>query len=79
MKRESRTVDRSHQVDSLAQRHLPMVDLLVDTRAELLELAVSSGLKVLSANAGGGSDGDLRPAVSASGRSYGLARRHCAE
>jgi putative transposase len=47
MKRESRTVDRSHQVDSPTQRHLPLVDLLVDTRAELMELAVASGLKVL--------------------------------
>src|SRR5437016_3305919 len=48
MKRESRTVDRSHQVDSPTQRHLPLVDLLVDTRAELMELAVASGLKVLA-------------------------------
>src|SRR5438093_8796220 len=48
MKRESRTVDRSHQVDSASQRHLPLVDLLVDTRAELIELAVTSGLQVLS-------------------------------
>ncbi|HEX2458598.1 MAG TPA: IS256 family transposase [Vicinamibacterales bacterium] len=47
MKRESRIVDRSHQVDSPTQRHLPLVDLLVDTRAELLELVVSSGLSVL--------------------------------
>ena len=47
MKRESRTVDRSDQVDSLTQRYLPLVDLLVDTRAELMELAVASGLKVL--------------------------------
>src|SRR5712691_11868455 len=47
MKTESRTVDRSHQVDSPTQRHLPLVDLLVDTRAELMELAVASGLKVL--------------------------------
>src|SRR6266568_73953 len=47
MKRESRTVDRSHQVNSPGQRHLPLVDLLVDTRAELMELAVASGLKVL--------------------------------
>src|SRR5947207_3456804 len=47
MKRESRTVDRSHQVDSPLQRHLQLVDLLVDTRAELMELAVASGLKVL--------------------------------
>src|SRR5882672_8372695 len=47
MKRESRTVDRSHQIDSPTQRHLPLVDLLVDTRAESMELAVASGLKVL--------------------------------
>jgi hypothetical protein len=48
MKRESRTLDRSAQVDSRSLRHLPLVDLLVDTRAELMELAVSSGLKVLT-------------------------------
>jgi putative transposase len=48
MKRESRTVDRSHQGDSSLQRHLPLVDLLIDTRAELMELAVASGLKVLT-------------------------------
>ena len=48
MKRESRTGDRRHQVDSSLQRHLPLVDLLVDTRAELMELAVASGLKVLT-------------------------------
>jgi len=47
MKRESRTVDRSHQDDS-PQRHLPLVDLLVDTRAELFALAISSGLRVLT-------------------------------
>ena len=47
MKRESRTVDRSHQVDSHTERHLPLVDFIVDTRAELMELAVASGLKVL--------------------------------
>lgn len=47
MKRESRTIDRSHQLDLPVQRHLPLVDLLVDTRAELMELAVASGLKVL--------------------------------
>ena len=49
MKRESRTVDRSHQVDPATQRQLPLVDLLVDTGAELMELAVNSGLKVLYA------------------------------
>jgi len=48
MKRESRTVDGVHQADSPRQRHLPLVDLLVDTRAELMELAITSGLKVLT-------------------------------
>lgn len=48
MKRKSRTVDRPGQVDSpRIQRHLPLVDLLVDTRVELMELAAASGLKVL--------------------------------
>ena len=46
MKRKSRTV-RSHQPES-PQRHLPLVDLLVDTRAKLFELAISSGLRVLT-------------------------------
>ena len=48
MKRESHTIDRSHQVDSPAQRYLPLVDLLVDTRAELMELAVAAGLQVFT-------------------------------
>jgi putative transposase len=49
MKRESRTLVRSHQGDPSppSQRHLPLVDLLVDTRTELFELAIRSGLKVL--------------------------------
>ena len=48
MRKESRTVDPSHQVDSAPQqRRLPPVDLLVDARAELMELAVASGMKVL--------------------------------
>lgn len=34
-----------HELPS--QRHLPLVDLLGDTRAELMDLAVTSGLKVL--------------------------------
>lgn len=32
-----------------AQRHRPLVNLLIDTRAELMELVVTSGLKVLDA------------------------------
>ena len=47
MKRESRTVGCTHQPES-SQRHLSLVDLLVDTRAELFELAISSGLRVLA-------------------------------
>ena len=47
MKKECHTIDRSLQ-ELPGQRHLPLVDLLVDTRAELMELAVASGLKVLT-------------------------------
>jgi len=43
--KESRTVPRPTPVES--PRHLPLVDLLVDARTELFELAVRSGLKVL--------------------------------
>jgi putative transposase len=50
MKRKSCTVIPAHQVQSVpTTRHLPLVDLLVDTRTELLELAVRSGMKVLEA------------------------------
>ena len=42
---KSRTVARPLGVES--PRHLPLVDLLVDARTELFELAVRSGLKVL--------------------------------
>lgn len=45
---------KSHIARSVPQaetplRHLPLVDLLVDTRSELLELVTRSGLKVLGA------------------------------
>lgn len=43
--KKSRTVARPTAVES--PRHLPLVDLLVDARTELFELAVRSGLKVL--------------------------------
>jgi len=43
--KKSRTVTPPVVVES--PRHLPMVDLLVDARTELFELAVRSGLKVL--------------------------------
>jgi putative transposase len=43
--KQSRTVARPAVVES--PRHLPLVDLLIDARSELFELAVRSGLKVL--------------------------------
>lgn len=49
MKKQSRTVARHRQSESPEPRHLPLVDILVDTQAELQELVVASGLKVLEA------------------------------
>lgn len=43
--KKSRTV--GHPVAVESPRHLPLVDLLVDARTELFELAIRSGLKVL--------------------------------
>lgn len=48
MKRESRTAARVSPAES-PLRHLPLVDLLVDTKTELMELALRSGLKVFTA------------------------------
>ena len=45
--KQSRTV--CHPTAVASPRHLPLIDLLVDARSELLELAVRSGLKVLEA------------------------------
>lgn len=42
-------IARSVPQDETPLRYLPLVDLLVDTRAELLELVTRSGLKVLGA------------------------------
>jgi len=47
MKRESRTARPGPQAES-PLRHLPLVDLLIDTKTELLELALRSGLKVFT-------------------------------
>ena len=49
MKKPSRTVPRRRQSVSPTPRHLPLVDILIDTQAELQELVVASGLKVLEA------------------------------
>ena len=46
---ESRTVHAVGQAEKSESRHLPLVDLLIDTRAELTELVVRSGMKVLEA------------------------------
>ena len=46
---ESRTVHAVNQAGKSESRHLPLVDLLIDTRAELTELVVRSGMKVLEA------------------------------
>ena len=43
MKTKSRIAHPVPQVESPV-RHLPLVDLLVDTKTELLELAIRSGL-----------------------------------
>jgi transposase-like protein len=48
MKTKSRTAPPVPQTESLL-RHLPLVNLLVDTKTELLELALRSGLQVFSA------------------------------
>ena len=49
MKKQSRTVIHRGQSDSQPQRHLPLVDILVNTQTELQALVVASGLKVLDA------------------------------
>ena len=49
MKQQSRTVARRRPSASPAPRHLPLVEILVDTQAELQELVVASGLKGLEA------------------------------
>ena len=45
MKKPSRSLGRQ----SVSSRHLPLVDILIDTQAALQELVVASGLKVLEA------------------------------
>ena len=60
-------------------RHLPLVDLLVDTKTELLELALRSGPEGVHRHARGGSHGHLRAAVCPRARSAGEPRGHDAE
>ena len=45
----SHRVPRCCQSESLAPRHLPLVEILIDTHAEFQELVVASTLKVLKA------------------------------
>src|SRR2546425_299322 len=49
MPKQSRTPHAGSKAENTASRHLPLVDLLIDTRAELTELVVRSGMKVLEA------------------------------
>ena len=49
MTQQSRTVPRRRQSVSPTPRHLPLVDILIDTQAELQARVVASGLKVLEA------------------------------
>jgi putative transposase len=49
MQQQSRTVHALAQAEDPLTRHLPLVGLLIDTRAELTELVVRSGMKVLEA------------------------------
>ena len=49
MKKQSRRVPHRRQSVSPTPRRLPLVDILIDTQAELQELVVASGLKVLEA------------------------------
>ena len=65
-------IARSIPQDESPLRHLPLVDLLVDTRTELFELAMRAGLKVFTTRP----HGPLRPAVRARARSPGQPGRH---
>ena len=47
--KKSRTVRPTAGVESQTTRRLPLVELLIDTEAELFDLAVRSGLQVLDA------------------------------
>ena len=47
MKMKSRIAPGVPQAES-PLRHLPLVDLLIDTKTELLELALRSGLRVFT-------------------------------
>ena len=49
MKKQSHTVPRRRQSASAASRHSPLVDILIDAQAELQELVIASGLRVLEA------------------------------
>ena len=77
--KKSRTVIRRRQSESSASRHLPLVDILVDTQAELQELVVASGLKVLEAMLEEDRSRGLRRTVCASARAARLSGGPCAQ
>ena len=77
MKKQSRIVARRRQSASPAPRHLPLVDILIDTQAELQELVVASGLKVLEAMLEEDRDAVCGPPVCASSGAAGVSRGAC--
>jgi len=73
---ESRTVHAVDQAEKSESRHLPLVDLLIDTRAELTELVVRSGDEGARGHARRGSGRGLWAAVRAPGLARGRSRGH---
>ena len=69
--KKSRTVRPAADVESPPPRRLPLVELLIDTEAELFELAVRSGLQVLDAMLEDDRTAICGPPVRAPGRPYG--------
>jgi hypothetical protein len=78
MRKKSRIAPLVPQAES-PLRHLPLVDLLVDTKTELLELALRSGLKVFTAMLEEGSHGDLRATICPRARPHREPRRYDAQ
>ena len=70
---------RGRQSALPAPRHLPLVDILVDAQAELQELVVASGLKVLAAMLEADRVAVCGPAVCASARAAGVSGGPCAQ
>ena len=79
MKKQSHTVPRRRQSASPASRHLPLVDILIDAQAELQELVIASGLRVLEAMLEEDRAAVCGPRVCASAGPARVSRRPCSE